>query len=57
METARPKRVRFSLFTLAARIPSHAGSLVMKLGRDANALADLVASRLRIAALATLPVS
>jgi hypothetical protein len=52
METARPKRMRFSLFTLAARITSHAGAIVMKLGRAANALADLVASRLRLAALA-----
>jgi hypothetical protein len=41
------------LFTLAARIPSHAGSIVMKIGHAANALADLVASRLRLAALAT----
>jgi hypothetical protein len=52
MDTARPKRMRFSLFTLAARITSHAGSLVMKLGRRANAIADLLASRLRLAALA-----
>jgi hypothetical protein len=52
METARPKRMRFSLFSLAARIASHAGSLVMKLGRSAERLADLVASRLRLASLA-----
>jgi len=51
MDTARPKRLRFALFTLAARITSHAGALVMKLGRRANELADLVASRLRIASL------
>jgi hypothetical protein len=51
METARPKRMRFSLFSLAARITSHAGSLVMKLGRSAERLADLVASRLRLASL------
>lgn len=53
METARPKRMRFSLFTLAARITSHAGSVVMRIGRAANALAELLASRLRLAALAT----
>jgi Transposase DDE domain group 1 len=52
METARPKRLRFSLFSLAARITSHAGSLVMKIGRSAEQLADLVASRLRLAKLA-----
>jgi hypothetical protein len=51
MDTARPKRLRFALFTLAARITSHAGALVMKLGRRANAFADLVASRTRIASL------
>ncbi len=51
METARPKRLRFSLFSLAARITSHAGSLVMKIGRAAEQLADLVASRLRLAKL------
>jgi Transposase DDE domain group 1 len=52
METARPKRLRFALFSLAARITSHAGSLVMKIGRAAEHLADLVASRLRLAKLA-----
>lgn len=52
METARPKKLRFSLFSLPARITSHAGSLVMKLGRSAEQLADLVASRLRLAKLA-----
>ena len=51
METARPKRLRFALFSLPARITSHAGSLVMKLGRAAEHLADLVASRLRLAEL------
>ena len=53
METARPKRMRFALFTLAARITSHAGGLVMKIGRAAEKLADFWASRLRIAQLAT----
>jgi Transposase DDE domain group 1 len=51
METARPKRLRFALFSLAARITSHAGSLVMKIGRSAEQLAELVASRLRLAKL------
>ena len=52
MESARPKRMRFALFTLAARITSHAGSLVMRIGRGAEKLADLVASRCRLAKLA-----
>jgi hypothetical protein len=52
MDAARPKKLRFSLFSLAARITSHAGALVMKLGRSAEQLADLVASRLRLAKLA-----
>jgi hypothetical protein len=51
METARPKRMRFALFTLAARITAHAGALVMKVGRSVEKLADLVASRLRLAKL------
>jgi hypothetical protein len=53
LETARPKRLRFALFTLAARITSHPDTLVMKIGRCANGLADLLASRLRIAQLST----
>jgi len=53
MDTARPKRLRFALFTLAARITSHAGAIVMKIGRRANELADFVASRLRLAQIST----
>ena len=52
MESARPKRMRFALFTLAARIVKHAGSTVMRIGRSAERLADLIASRLRLARLA-----
>lgn len=52
MEVARPKKLRFSLFSLAARITSHAGSLVLKIGRAAEQLADLVAGRGRLANLA-----
>ena len=51
METARPKRMRFSLFSLAGRITSHAGKLVLRIGREAEALAGLVAARIRIAAV------
>ena len=49
METARPKRMRFSLFSIAGRILSHAGQLVLRIGRQAEALAGLIAARLRIA--------
>ncbi len=52
MDTARPKRMRFALFTLAARIVSHAGSLVLRIGHAADAFADFVASRDRLARLA-----
>jgi len=52
METAQPKRMRFSLFSLAARITSHSGMLVMKIGRALEDLAGLVKSRLRLAKLA-----
>jgi hypothetical protein len=37
---------------LAARIVSHAGSLVMRIGRAADAFADFIATRRRLAALA-----
>jgi hypothetical protein len=49
METARPKRLRFSLFSIAGRIVSHAGKLVLRIGREAEALCGLIAARLRIA--------
>jgi hypothetical protein len=49
MEAARPKRMRFSLFSIAGRIVSHAGKLVLRIGREADALACLIAARLRIA--------
>ncbi len=49
METARPKRMRFSLFSIAGRIVSHAGKVVLRIGREAEALASLIAARIRIA--------
>lgn len=52
METARPKKMRFSLFSIAGRIVSHAGKLVLRIGREAEALANIIAARLRLAALA-----
>lgn len=49
MEAARPKRMRFALFSMAGRIVSHAGKLVLRIGREAEALASLIAARVRIA--------
>jgi hypothetical protein len=49
METARPKRMRFALFSIAGRIVSHAGKLVLRIGREAEPLASLIAARVRIA--------
>ncbi len=49
METARPKRMRFSLFSIAGRIVTHAGKLVLRIGREAEALAGLISARMRIA--------
>src|SRR5262249_22173037 len=49
METARPKRMRFALFSIAGRIVLHAGKLVLRIGREAEALASFIAARIRIA--------
>jgi len=51
LSSARPKRLRFSVFTLAGRIVSHAGRLVVRVGAEAEALAGLIAARLRLAQL------
>ncbi len=53
METARPKRMRFSLFHIAGRITTHAGKIVLKLGELAERIAQLVQTRQRLGALAT----
>lgn len=57
LSSARPKRLRFSVFTLAGRIVSHAGRLVVRVGAEAEALAGLVAARLRLAQLRLLLAS
>lgn len=49
MEAARPKRMRFALFSIAGRIVSHAGRVVLRIGREAEALASLITARIRIA--------
>jgi hypothetical protein len=48
---ARPKRLRFALFTMAGRLVSHAGGLVLRISADAERLVGLVAARARLAAL------
>jgi hypothetical protein len=49
---ARPKRLRFSVFTIAGRIVSHAGQLVLRIGEEAERLAGFIEARAKLAALA-----
>jgi hypothetical protein len=51
LRKARPKRLRFALFTLAGKIASHAGKLVVYVGERAEQLAGLIAARAKLAAL------
>ncbi|MBI3178139.1 MAG: transposase, partial [Deltaproteobacteria bacterium] len=53
---ARPKRIRFSLFNVAGRISKHAGKLVLRIGRAAEALAQIVLARIRLRALVPLAI-
>jgi hypothetical protein len=51
LSSARPKRLRFVLFTLPGRLVAHAGRLILRLGEEAERLAGLIAARRRLAAL------
>ena len=51
LSSARPKRLRFTVFTMAARIISHAGRLIVRVGAEAEQAAGLIAARLRLAQL------
>jgi len=51
LSAARPKRLRFAVFTLAGRILTHAGRLVLRISAAAERLAGLVAARTRLGAL------
>jgi hypothetical protein len=51
LSAARPKRLRFAVFTLAGRIVTHAGRVVVRISAEAERLAGLVAARTRLAAL------
>ena len=52
LSTARPKRLRFTLFTLAGRLVPHAGQLVLRVGAAAERLAGLIAARHQLALVA-----
>jgi hypothetical protein len=51
LSAARPKRLRFTVFTLAGQILTHAGRVVLRISEAADRLAGLVAARLRLSAL------
>ena len=52
LSAARPKRLRFILFTLAGRLVSRAGRLRLRVSAAAERLAGLIAARQRLALLA-----
>jgi hypothetical protein len=52
LSTARPKRLRFTLFTLAGRLVTHAGQLVLRVSAEAERLAGLIAARHQLAVVA-----
>jgi len=52
LSAARPKRLRFAVFTLAGRLVSRAGRLRLRVSATAERLAGLIAARARLALLA-----
>jgi hypothetical protein len=52
LSTARPKRLRFALFTLAGRLVTHAGQLWLRVSAAAERLAGLIAARRQLVLLA-----
>lgn len=52
LSAARPKRLRFPVFTLAGRIVSHAGRLRLRVGTEAERIAGHIAARGRLALVA-----
>jgi hypothetical protein len=52
LSAARPKRLRFAVFTLAGRLASHAGRVWLRLSAAAERLAGLIAARQRLALIA-----
>jgi hypothetical protein len=51
LSAARPKRLRFALFSLAGRLITHAGQLVLRISAEAERLVGLVAARTRLVVL------
>ena len=51
LSAARPKRLRFAVFTMAGRLVSHAGGLVLRISAEAERLVGLMAARARLAGL------
>ena len=51
LSAARPKRLRFALFTLPGRLVTHAGRLLLRISAEAERLVGLIAARTRLAAL------
>jgi hypothetical protein len=51
LSTARPKRLRFRVFTIAARLIAHAGKLVLRISAAAERCAGLITARARLALL------
>ena len=52
LSTARPKRLRFALFSLAGRLVTHAGQLWLRVSAEAERLAGLIAARRHLVLLA-----
>ena len=55
LSAARPKRLRFALFTVAGRLVSHAGQLVLRVGAAVERLAGLITARVQLARVAHAP--
>ena len=51
LHAARPRRLRYELFTIPAKLSDHARALTAKLGTDELTVAELVAARGRLRAL------
>lgn len=51
LSAARPKRLRYRLFTLPGRLVTHAGRLLLRVSAEAERLVGLIAARARLAAL------
>lgn len=51
LQKARPKKLRYVLFTLAGKLSSHADRLIVQVGEQAEKLAGFVAARAKLVAL------